>query len=150
VHPSPIAILLLCIIARFAVACSSPHPPTEVRRMVEETTAAAEDHAAAGEPHEAAELTRAVLAIDPDFIPALEVREALPDDLDPIDRSRVLGANLAKRVPVERSMTAKVLLYPVDRFLDLPEPQPSRAQLDGESLQARAGARDPQRLLRAP
>jgi hypothetical protein len=110
---------LLLALVWLATACTSPHPPTEVKRIIEDTTAAAEDHLAAGDPHEASELSRAVLAVDPGFAPALAVRAALPPDLTEIHRSHALGANLARRVPVERSTTAKVLFYPLDRVLDI-------------------------------
>ena len=107
------------LLVGLASGCSTPHPPTAVKAMVEGATEAAEVHLEAGNPVEASELTRAVLRVDPDFAPALGIQNELPPDLDAIYRNRSLGSNLARRVDVDRSTAAKVLLYPVDRFLDL-------------------------------
>jgi hypothetical protein len=111
--------LLAATVGTLALACASPHPPAEVEAMLEAATTSAEVHAQLGQDHEAAELTEAVLRIDSDYEPARQLNESLPPDLDQVFKAGLLGSNRAKRVPVQRSTTSKVLLYLPDRILDL-------------------------------
>ena len=117
--PPPLRPVVLLALATLACACTTPHPPTEVLRLIEDSTHAARIHQQAGEPIEAAELTNAVLGADPEYAPALELRDSLPSHLAALYGHRVLGANFARRIPTERPTWAKALLYLPDRFLDL-------------------------------
>jgi hypothetical protein len=76
-------------------------------------------HHEAGRGAEAAQLVEAVLRIDGDYAGAGDLGLALESDSQYVFDQPLLGSNFARRVPVERSLAARILLYPVDRFLDL-------------------------------
>ena len=103
----------------FVAACASPPPAHELERLVDDALHSAEGHERTGNHLEAMELTRAVQLVDADNPLAREIQDRLPPDLDEIYAHTLLGANFARRAPVERSTTAKVLFYPIDRILDL-------------------------------
>ena len=110
--------LLPALLAR-VTACASPPPAHEIERLVEDTVRTAAGHEEIGNDLEAMELTRAVLLVDPGNAEAREIQDRLRPDLAEIYSHTLLGANFARRAPVERSTTAKVLFYPIDRILDL-------------------------------
>ena len=114
-----LAALLAVVAVPLLGGCAITHPPGTVKSTLEGTVSAARAHHQAGNDVEAAQLLEAALRVDPQLAEAQELRESLSAEIEFLFDHPWLGSNFARRPATERSTTAKILLYPLDRFLDL-------------------------------
>ena len=115
----PKVVALLAILV-FPTGCRGTIPTDEIDATLAGAMGAARSLEREGSYAEAAELTRQVMIVDPDYQGARELLAALPAEYaEPLYSHPMLGSNVAKRFPTERSMPARVLLYLPDRILDL-------------------------------
>lgn len=99
--------------------CATTQSPDRVKSTLDDAVDAARAHHEAGNDVEAAQLLESALRLDPERTDAQELRAALSPDIESLFAHPWLGSNFARRPAIERSTTAKVLLYLPDRILDL-------------------------------
>lgn len=112
----PRGVVLACALLLSACASRAPY---QVEELLRQALRAAETHHEFDHDPEAAVLLEAIHAVDPAFPGARELEEDLAADArEGLERS-LLGMNRRARPPVERSPSARALLWLPDRLLDL-------------------------------
>ncbi len=103
-----------------ALGCAAYYPPQDVTATLNQAVHAAQIQVERRNPLAAEQLTEAVLRIDPGHPAARGVRESLSSsNVRFLFGRSPVGSNRARRMPVDRSVGARIGLYLPDRFFDL-------------------------------
>ncbi|MBI4879928.1 MAG: hypothetical protein HY812_09775 [Planctomycetes bacterium] len=103
-----------------ALGCAAYCPPREVAATLNQAVHAAQIQIERENPLAAAQLVEAVLRIDPEHASARQVKESISSpQVEFLFEQSPIGSNRARRVPIERSLGARIGLYLPDRLLDL-------------------------------
>lgn len=111
-------VLILAALALLP-ACAASYNPDQVETMLVQAVESAQRHMDRGAETSALQLVEAVLRVDeehPDAVPMMAELERTGAAF--VYDHPVLGSNLAKRIPVRRSVGAMIGLYIPDRILD--------------------------------
>ena len=98
--------------------CASVYQPERVEGFLNQSFAAAEQHAKVGRRIEASQLAAAVKLIDPDYADLQKLDDVFSESNAQLYDRPMLGSNKALRYPVARSKAARICLYVPDRILD--------------------------------
>jgi hypothetical protein len=101
-------------------ACASTPAPDLVAALLDEAEATARRHVQNSNQAAAAQFVGAVLGIDDSHPGALQLNDEIAaDEIEFMFDPGPLGSNVARRLQVDRSVAAQILLYLPDRILDL-------------------------------
>jgi hypothetical protein len=109
----------LFAVALLLAGCATQRGDEQVGNLVRRTLDASRSHYEAGQLAEAAVLLRAVERVTPDDPGFIALEDQIGDEVLPLIRSGSLGMNVRPRTRIVRSLTERILYYPIDRLADL-------------------------------